>query len=209
LAVADVTDFAVRPVHPRKGSGKSGGETDLGVRHGLGQLVAGHRGVVIERSGPAASLSATAACLHVRVHTIKDMVQLKGVGCGPVVGAEPAAYAARRAAKSDVLSRGEENHVKGVHVACGIRLGWRQVCGADLGQQFRLDLRIADGAAIVGGRGNDLKQSVKRAISNRLIRAACDRGAVLAQQSDKPAVGDITIEVAHAGRGVAGHLRVK
>jgi hypothetical protein len=45
----------------------------------------------------------------------------------------------------DGLSRGEEDHVQGVHVAGGIENRGGKVSGADLGQKFRLDIRIVYG----------------------------------------------------------------
>ena len=59
----------------------------------------------------------------------------------------------------------------------------------DLGEKLGLNLCVVDGGAAVGRRRNNLKQSVERAVPNRLIGASGGRSIVLAKQSDEPAAG--------------------
>jgi len=65
-----------------------------------------------------------------------------------VVRAE--SHAAGLSAFSDGDPRRKIDHIERVHIACGIKYRRRQVSGADLGQQLRLDLRIVNDGATIG-----------------------------------------------------------
>ena len=112
--------------------------------------MAGDQGVTVEGRGckAAAARRASAACLQVRKHTVKNVLGVKSIGRRAVVRAE--LHAAGLSAFSDGDPRRKIDHIEGVHIACGIKDRRRQVPCVDLGQQLRLDLRIVNGRAVIG-----------------------------------------------------------
>lgn len=136
------------------------------------------------------------------------MLRIKCAACGSVIGAETAGLAAIAAALRDRLSRREIDHIKGVGVTQRIVNRPRQVTCSDLGQNFRLDLRVSNGRTVVARCRNNLKQSAERAITKNLARASGNVRVVLLHQGNEPGAGDITKEVAHGGRCGSGNLRI-
>ena len=126
-----------------------------------------------------------------------------------MIGAEPSAHATGRSTLRDRLSMREIDHVDGIHIACAVDQ-WRwKVAGVDLGQKLRLNVAVVNSGTIIGRRRSDLEEPVKRAIPNRLVRAAGSWSVVLRQQIDVAAVGaqNIAEEAGHAGRCSDGNLR--
>lgn len=62
-----------------------------------------------------------------------------------MIGAEATGHATGRPALGNGFSGREVDHVKGVHVARRVKHGRGKVAGADLGQEFSLDIGIVNG----------------------------------------------------------------
>jgi hypothetical protein len=136
LAVANVANFAIGCVIPGKGRADDGRDAHKRVRNSFNQLVAGNRGVVVERRRCSASGSATAAGLHVWHYAVQNMLPVNQAVCCAVVRAETTSLAAVASALRDRFSRRKKDHIKSVSVTRGIQKRSRKMSSVDLGQNL-------------------------------------------------------------------------